>query len=114
MAGKGLRRSECKESIMQWERFKALRAVKVARLSGICVNRFVDKSSDQSVSERGIRLTAETVVNALSARLRCLRNLHLFAGTNPDAIKFEALCLGLCQESDMLDCEEPDPERLTL
>ena len=46
IAGIGLRTKECSDSIMQFERFRALSAVKVARLSGISVNRFEDKSRD--------------------------------------------------------------------
>lgn len=113
MAGSGLRVKECSASIIQLERFNALRAVRDAKQSGICVNRFADKSSECKVLTSGAKLVAEIAVNELSAKLRCFKNLHLVLGNIP-ASKFEELPLGLVQLSDMLECELPDPDRFTL
>src|SRR3569833_1325732 len=114
MAGSGFRVRECRESIMQWDRFRARRAVRLARLSGICVKRLDDRSRECSVLDRGPRLLAGMAVSALSARLRCFRNLHLDAGRMPMARRLDALPRGLCHESDRLEWELPDPDRLTL
>ena len=64
--------------------------------------------------DKGPKLLAGMDVKELSARLRCLRNLHLDAGKKPKASRFEVLPLGLCQESERLECELPDPDRFTL
>jgi hypothetical protein len=55
---------------MQWERFRARRAVKVARLSGIWVKRLEDKSREYRVFERGARLVEGMDVIELSAKLK--------------------------------------------
>jgi hypothetical protein len=103
MAGSGLRVRECNESIMQWAKFSARRAVRVARLSGICVNRFDERSREWSVLARGFRLVAGIEVSELSVRLRCLRNRHLEAGRMPMDRRFEELPRELCHESDRLE-----------
>lgn len=77
MAGKGLRESECSESIMQWDRFRDLRATSEARLSGTSVKRFQERSRECKVFATGARLATLTLVRELSVRLRCLRNRHL-------------------------------------
>ena len=46
IAGSGLRVSEWSESIMQFERFNARKAVSVATLSGTWLKRFDDKSKE--------------------------------------------------------------------
>ena len=99
---------------MQLERFKARRAVSEAKQSGICEKRFDDRSREWSVLARGARLAADIEVRPLSARLRCLRNLHFDDGSMPIDSRFEELPRGLCQPSDMLECELPDPDLLTL
>jgi hypothetical protein len=99
---------------MQFDRLSALRAVSVARQSGIWANKFDDRSREWSVLANGAKLDAEIEVIPLSARLRCLRNLHFDNGSMPMASRFEELPLGLCHPSDMLECELPDPERFTL
>ena len=114
MAGRGLRVSECSESIMQCERLSARRAVRVATLSGICVKRLVDKSSEFRVFARGAKLVAGITVNELSAKLKCFKNRHFEAGSAPVALVLNVPCLELCHESDRLDWELPDPERRTL
>ena len=114
MAGRGLRVSECSESIMQCDRLSARRAVRVDTLSGICVKRLVDKSRELRVLARGAKLAAGITVSELSAKLKCFKNRHLEAGSAPVALVLNVLCLELCQESDRLDWELPDPERRTL
>ena len=103
IAGSGFRVKEWRESIMQLERFSALRAVRDAKQSGIWAKRFDDRSRECSVLASGARLAADTEVRPLSARLRCLRNLHLDAGSIPMERRFEELLRGLIQPSDMLD-----------
>jgi len=66
------------------------------------------------VSAKGARLEEDIEVIPLSARLRCLRNLHFDGGSIPMESRFEELPLGLCHASDMLECELPDPDRFTL
>jgi hypothetical protein len=88
--------------------------VRVARLSGICVNRFEERSRELRVLARGFRLPIGIAVSELSARLRCLRKRHLEAGRMPMARRFEELPRELCHESERLECELPDPERRTL
>jgi hypothetical protein len=46
MAGNGFLPKECNDSIMQLERFSARREVNEAKLSGISVKRFADRSND--------------------------------------------------------------------
>lgn len=93
IAGRGFRDRLCRESIIQFERLRALSEVKEARLSGTSVNRFDDKSREWRVLAKGDRLVALIVVNELSARLRCLRNLHFVTGRIPRASRFEELVL---------------------
>jgi hypothetical protein len=114
MAGSGFRVRECRESIMQWDRFRARKAVRVARLSGICVNRLEDRSIEWSVLASGERLLAGMAVNELSAKLKCFKNRHFEAGRMPMASRPVELARGWCQESDRLECELPEPERRTL
>jgi hypothetical protein len=49
IAGSGFRRRECMLSIMQLEKLRALRLVNDARLSGISVKRFAERSSECKV-----------------------------------------------------------------
>ena len=65
---------------MQLERFKARKAVREAKQSGICENRFDDRSRECRVLAKGARLAAVIEVRLLSARLRCFRNLHFDDG----------------------------------
>jgi hypothetical protein len=53
MAGKGLRVSECRESIILPDKFKARRLVNIERQSGIELKRLLDRSSDVSEPESG-------------------------------------------------------------
>jgi hypothetical protein len=75
---------------MQFDRFNALKATKVARLSGTSVKRLVDRSKECNVFATGARPMAETEVRELSARPKCLRNRHLDGGRTV-ASKFEEL-----------------------
>jgi hypothetical protein len=109
MAGKGFRPRECRLSIIQLERFSARRQVKVAKLSGISVKRFADKSSDCNVLASGARLVAEMLVRALSAKLKCLKNLHLVDGNHPKDRRLEVLPRGVVDRT--LDPELPDARR---
>jgi hypothetical protein len=92
MAGKGFRDRECRESIMQFERFRALSDVRAARQSGTCVKRFDERSSECRVSTRGARLAAVMNVSELSGKPRCFKNLH-FEGGNGPVTRFEELPL---------------------
>ncbi len=114
MAGSGFLTSECRDSIMQLERFRALKAVKVARQSGTSAKRLEDRSRECRVLERAPRPDAVIEVNELSARLRCLKNLHLDAGRKPIANILEELPLRSGPLECVLELELPDPERLTL
>ena len=91
IAGNGLRVRECKESIIQFERFNALSAVSDAKQSGICESRFEDKSKECRVLARGNKLSADIDVSELSARLRCLRKRHFDDGSTPAARRLELL-----------------------
>src|SRR5438309_5893267 len=62
IAGNGFLPRECRESIMQFDRFNARSDVRVARLSGISVKRFADRSNDCNVLANGARLVAEILV----------------------------------------------------
>ena len=62
----------------------------------------------------GARLDASIDVRPLSARLRCLRKRHLEGGRIPIEGRFDELPRVLCQPSDILEWELPDPDRLTL
>ena len=77
-------------------------------------NRFEERSSEWRVLARGARLEAVIAVRPLSAMLRCFKNLHFEDGRTPIDNKFEVLFRGLCQLSDMLECELPDPDLFTL
>jgi hypothetical protein len=55
------------------------------------------------VFANGAKLEAEIEVIPLSARLRCLRNLHFDDGSIPIESRFEELPLELCHPSDMLE-----------
>ena len=88
---------------MQLERFSARKAVREAKQSGTCVNKFEDRSREWRVLANGARLAADMEVRPLSAMLRCLRNLHLEDGKIPMESKFDELPRGLCQPSDMLE-----------
>lgn len=109
MAGNGFRASECKLSIMQFDKLRARRLVSVARLSGISVRRLEDRSSECSVLARGVRLVDVMVWRPLSARLRCLRKRHLDVCIVPSASRFDVLCFGVLEWR--LELELPD-ERL--
>jgi hypothetical protein len=114
IAGSGFRVRECNESIMQCDRFRARKAVSVATQSGTWVKRLDERSNELRVFAKGAKLVAGIVVKELSAKLKCFRNRHFVAGRIPVARRLEVLCLGLCHESDRLECELPEPERLTL
>jgi hypothetical protein len=110
MAGKGFLPRECIDSIMQFDKFRARSDVSDARLSGISVKRFADRSNDCKVLANGAKLEAEILVNALSARLRCLRNLHLDDGKNPNERRFDVLFRGVLDRT--LDPELPEDRRM--
>ena len=110
MAGRGFRPRECRLSIIQLDRFRARRQDSVAKLSGISVNRLADKSSDCRVFARGTRLATEILVSALSARLKCLRNLHLVEGRMPMDSRLEELPRGVVDLT--LEPELPDERRM--
>jgi hypothetical protein len=103
IAGRGLRVSEWSASIMQFERLSARSAVSDAKQSGIWENKFDDRSRECRVLASGAKLDADIDVSALSARLRCLRNLHFEDGRIPIDSRFEELPRGLFQLSDMLE-----------
>lgn len=98
---------------MQLERLRARSAVRDARQSGICAKRFEERSRECSVLARGARPAADTDVKPLSAKLRCLRNLHFEDGSIPAARRFDEL-RELCHPSERLECELPEPDLLTL
>jgi hypothetical protein len=95
---------------MQLDRLSARKHDNVARLSGISVNRFAERSRDCKVFARGTRLDAEMLVSALSAKLKCLRNLHFVEGNHPNDSKFEELPLGVVDRT--LELELPDDRRI--
>lgn len=99
---------------MQLDKLSARRAVSEAKQSGICENKLDERSKECSVFAKGVKLEADIDVSPLSARLKCLRNLHFEGGNIPIDNKFDELPRELCQLSDMLECELPEPERLTL
>lgn len=99
---------------MQLERLRARKAVREARESGICENKFEDRSRELRVLASGVRPVAEIDVRELSARLRCFRNRHLVEGRMPVDKMLELLCLGLYHVSDVLEWELLDPDLLTL
>lgn len=74
---------ECNESIIQFDRFKALKALKVAKQSGISEKWFAERSNEWSESARGARPADDKDVSELSARLKCLKVLHFAAGSTP-------------------------------
>ena len=74
----------------------------------------MERSRECNVFARGFRLSAVIAVNALSAKLKCRRNRHFDVGKLSTESRLELLFLGLYQESDKLDRELPEPERLTL
>jgi len=94
---------------MQLDRFRALKEVRVARLSGISVKRFEDKSSDWRVFARGRRLEAGSTVKELSAMLRCRKNLHFVEGMVPRESRFDELPRGVLDLR--LEFELPDERR---
>ena len=91
IAGRGFLERECSESIIQPDRFKALKAVKVAKHSGISEKWFAERSNEWSESARGARPADDKDVSELSARLKCLKNLHFDAGNIPARRIFEEL-----------------------
>ena len=105
IAGNGFLLSECRDSIMQLLRFRAFKEVRVLRASGTSTIRLEDKSRESKLLERGARLEEVIEVRELSARLKCLRNLHLEAGRIPR---------GNGPREWVLESELPDPERLVL
>lgn len=90
---------------MQLLRFRALKDVKILRASGISTIKLEDKSKESKLLERGARLEDVIEVRELSARLKCLRNLHFDAGSIP---------MGTGPREWVLEFELPDPERLTM
>jgi hypothetical protein len=111
MAGSGFLDKEWSESIMQLERFKARKDTNDARLSGTSAKRFEERSKEWSVLATGARLDALMVVNELSARQRCLRNLHLEGGRKPETKRLGVLPCR-CPHELSLEFELPDPLRL--
>jgi hypothetical protein len=95
---------------MQLERFKARREVSVARLSGISVKRLVERSRDCRVLANGAMLAAVMCVRALSARLRCLKNLHFVDGNQPIDRRLEELPRGVVERT--LEPELPEDLRM--
>ena len=95
---------------MQLDKFRARRHDNVARLSGISVKRFEERSRDCNVFANGTRLVVEMLVRALSAKLRCLRNLHLVEGNQPKERRFEVLPRGVVERT--LEPELPDERRM--
>jgi hypothetical protein len=75
---------------MQLERFKALKAINEARLSGTSVKRFVDRSRECRVLTTGAKPAAETEVRELSASPKWRRNRHLDDGRTLES-RFEEL-----------------------
>ena len=114
IAGKGFLVREWRESIMQFDRLSARKAVREARQSGISLNKLEERSREWSVLANGAKLEAVIEVRPLSARLKCLRNLHFDDGNIPMERRFDELPRGLCHPSDILECELPDPDLLTL
>jgi hypothetical protein len=95
---------------MQFDKFRARRATRFARQSGISAKRLEDKSSDCSVFISGDRLDAVNIVRPLSARLRWRRKRHFDIGRIPvDESRFDELPLGV--PSRPLDAELPDERR---
>lgn len=88
---------------------RALKDTSEARLSGISVKRFEDRSNDCKVLASGDRLPAATEVRPLSVRLRCRRNLHFDMGRMPDPRRFNELPRGVLALA--LDAELPDERR---
>jgi len=88
---------------MQLERLRARSAVNEAKQSGICENKFDERSSECNVLASGVKLVIDIEVSPLSARLKCLRNLHFEDGRIPIDNRFDELPRGLCQLSDILD-----------
>jgi hypothetical protein len=80
MAGKGVRVSECRESIMLPDKFKARRLVKIERLSGIAVNKLLERSSEVNDPASGTNADAEMYGSALSDNDKCRKNLHFDGG----------------------------------
>jgi hypothetical protein len=95
---------------MQLDRFSARRQVRLARLSGISANRFAERSRDCSVFVKGVRLAAEILVRALSAKLKCLKNRHLVVGNQPRESRLEELPLGVVERT--LELELPEERRM--
>ena len=109
IAGNGFRPSDCTPSIMQFERLRERRQVKVARLSGISLKRLAERSRDCRVFVSGARLLAEMFVSALSARLRCLKKRHFVEGNQPRDRRLDELPLGVLDLT--LDAELPEERR---
>jgi hypothetical protein len=78
---------------MQCDRFKARRAVRVERLSGIWLKRLDDKSREKRVLARGAKLDAGIEVMGLSAKLRCLKKRHFDGGRMAAPKRFPELPL---------------------
>ena len=91
IAGRGFLERECNESIIQFERFNARNAVKVAKQSGISEKWLAERSNEWSESARGARPDDDKAVRELSARLKCLKNLHFDAGNIPAKRTFDEL-----------------------
>jgi hypothetical protein len=68
---------------MQWDKFSARRDMSDARLSGISVKRFDDRSRELRVLATGARLAAEMDVNEFSGSPRCRKNRHFEGGSTP-------------------------------
>ena len=85
----------------------------LARQSGTSLKRFDDRSSECTEFPSGARLEALIDVRALSARLKCFKNLHFEAGRKPSK-RFEELPLRSGPLECVLEFELPEPDRFTL
>ena len=80
MAGNGLRESECKEAIMQFDRSRELSLVRDVRLSGTSVKRLNERLSERSDAVKGRMFLASRLVRALSASDKYLKRCQFEAG----------------------------------
>jgi hypothetical protein len=99
IAGRGLFPKEWSELIMQFDKLRARRETRVARLSGISVKRLQEMSKCWSVLATDARLIAEMVVRPLSSKLNSRRKRHFDIGTNPNESKLDELPRGVLARS---------------
>ena len=89
----GWRVRECRDSIIQNDTFRARRAIRLVKPTGISVNRFEDMSNECRVFANGARLEDANDVSELSAILRCRRKRHFEAGRMPTQVRFDDIPL---------------------